>query len=111
MVLVVIESPYAGDVEKNIKYARACLKDCLRRGESPIASHLLYTQEGVLDDNNPKERALGIKAGLDWLSVCNYQVFYLDHGWSKGMFYAYKFAGDRGISVELRRIYCDECGL
>lgn len=41
MVKVILESPYAGDVEKNIEYARLCLKDSLLRGESPIASHLL----------------------------------------------------------------------
>lgn len=39
---VVIESPYAGDVERNVRYARASLSDCLRRGEAPLASHLLY---------------------------------------------------------------------
>ena len=41
-------------------YARACVADCLRRGEAPIASHLLYTQPGVLDDDVPEERAQGI---------------------------------------------------
>ena len=29
MRLVIVESPYAGDVELNIRYARACLRDCL----------------------------------------------------------------------------------
>jgi len=24
---VIIESPYAGDIERNLKYARLCLKD------------------------------------------------------------------------------------
>ena len=46
--LVVIETPYSRDVEANTEYARACLLDSLRRGEAPIASHLLHTQ--VLDD-------------------------------------------------------------
>lgn len=61
---VIIESPYAGDVELNAQYARECLRDSLTRGEAPIASHLLYTQPGVLDDAVPRERALGIEAGL-----------------------------------------------
>ena len=51
--LVYLESPYAGDVEKNIKYARLCMKDSLDRGEYPFASHLLYTQENILNDNDP----------------------------------------------------------
>ena len=60
MRLVYVESPYAGDVERNVQYARACLADCLRRGEAPFASHLLYTQEGILDDLIEGERMKGI---------------------------------------------------
>ena len=33
--LVVLESPYAGDVARNVRYARACLRDSLLRGEAP----------------------------------------------------------------------------
>ena len=64
MKRVILESPYAGDIQRNIKYARECLKDSIKRGEAPIASHLLYTQ--VLDDNIPEERQHGIDAGLAW---------------------------------------------
>ena len=35
MRLVVVESPFAGDVEKNIEYARMCLRDCFLRGAAP----------------------------------------------------------------------------
>ena len=66
MKRVILESPYAGDVERNVAYARACLRDSLLRGEAPIASHLLYTQPGVLDDQIPEERQMGIDAGLAW---------------------------------------------
>lgn len=83
--LVILESPYAGDVARNVAYARAAMADCLRRGEAPIASHLLYTQPGVLDDNIPAERALGIAAGLAWGRVADAAVFYVDLGWSQGM--------------------------
>ena len=31
--LVILESPYAGDVPANVAYARACLRDSLMRGE------------------------------------------------------------------------------
>ena len=53
--LVLLESPYAGDIEANLSYARACMRDCFERGEAPFASHLLYTQMGVLDDTIPAE--------------------------------------------------------
>jgi hypothetical protein len=59
MKLVVVESPYAGDVTRNLEYARAAMADCLARGEAPFASHALYTQIGVLDDTKPEERKLG----------------------------------------------------
>ena len=39
---VILESPYAGNVEENVAYARAAVRDSLLRGEAPIASHLLY---------------------------------------------------------------------
>ena len=38
----ILESPYSGDVEKNIDYAKKCLRDSLERDECPFASHLLY---------------------------------------------------------------------
>lgn len=59
--IVTIESPYRGDtpeqIAANIEFARACVADSLRRGESPFASHLLYTQPGILRDDDYAERA------------------------------------------------------
>lgn len=85
MKRVILESPFAGDVEGNIAYAKRCLHDCLIRDEAAIASHLLYTQPGILRDDVPEERLWGIKAGLAWQPVADYSVFYTDRGWSSGM--------------------------
>lgn len=104
MKLVIIESPFAGDVEANIEYARKCVKDSLSRGEAPIASHLLYTQPGILDDKIPEERQWGIDAGLAWRRVADMSVVYTDRGISKGMEYGIKAAEESGISVEYRNI-------
>lgn len=103
-VLVILESPYAGDVEGNVRYARKCLRDSLLRGESPIASHLLYTQEGVLNDNIPEERNHGIDSGLAWLNVASKTVVYIDKGISKGMRYGIQAAKDRDIPIEFRHL-------
>jgi len=84
-MLVDLESPFAGDVESNLDYARRCMRDSLLRGETPIASHLLYTQPGILDDNIPAERALGIRAGKLWAQHAEATVVYTDKGISKGM--------------------------
>jgi hypothetical protein len=89
MRLVILESPYAPSdthsTQEHIEYARACVKDSLARGEAPIASHLLYTQPGILNDLDPVQRALGISAGLAWRYVADHHVFYIDLGWSTGM--------------------------
>lgn len=85
MRLVIVESPYAGDVERNVAYAREALRDCLIRGEAPFASHLLYTQPGVLDDNDPTERTIGINAGLWWGVMADATVVYVGYDVTPGM--------------------------
>lgn len=103
MRLVILESPYAGeDIAANITFARACVRDSLSRGEAPIASHLLYTQEGILQDNVPEERQWGIDAGLAWRSVAQASVVYTDRGISSGMKYGIAAAEAAGIPVEYR---------
>lgn len=86
---VIVESPFGNPdpalVERNKRYLRACMRDCLLRGESPYASHGLYTQEGVLDDNVPEERELGIQAGFAWRPMTEATIFYTDLGMSRGM--------------------------
>jgi hypothetical protein len=99
---VILESPFAGDIETNIAYARRCLRDSLSRGEAPIASHLLYTQPGVLQDDIPDERKHGINAGLAWRTVADAAVVYCDRGISEGMKYGIGAAEGAGIPVEYR---------
>ena len=100
--LVVLESPYAGNIEANVEYARKCVLDSLKRGEAPIASHLLYTQPGILNDDKPLERQLGINAGLEWTRVADASVVYTDLGISDGMKFGIITAVGAGISVEYR---------
>jgi hypothetical protein len=104
MKRVIIESPYAGDVELNLRYLRACMADCLARGEAPFASHGLYTQPGVLDDNKPDEREKGIQAGFAWRSVADATVVYADLGISKGMHYGIAHAEAACRPVEHRAL-------
>ncbi len=101
---VVIESPFAGDVERNKRYLRAAMRDCLHRGEAPYASHGLYTQYGVLDDNDPKERELGIAAGFAWRVIAERTVVYVDLGITKGMDRGIENAQKTGIPIEYRRL-------
>jgi len=105
---VIIESPFAGDEERNIDYARLCVRDSLSKGEAPIASHLLYTQKTILDDSIPEERQQGIDAGLAWRDVADSTVVYVDLGISKGMEYGIKRAEEQGIKIEYRSLIDQE---
>lgn len=102
MILVILESPYAGDIERNTDYARKCMADCFKRGEAPFASHLLYTQ--CLDDNIPEERELGINAGLLWAKKADLTVVYTDYGISEGMKHGIMNAMYEGRTIDYRRI-------
>lgn len=104
MKLVIIESPYAGDIDANVKYARAAMRDSLNRGEAPIASHLLYTQPGILKDEIPDERQWGIDAGLAWREVADFAAFYTDRGWSSGMLAAREIYEREGRLIEERSL-------
>jgi len=104
---VVIESPYAGNLWQrflNRRYARACLRDCLDRDESPLASHLLYTQRGVLRDGDAGERARGIAAGLAWGQAADATVVYTDRGVSVGMRIGIDAAKRANRPVEFRSL-------
>lgn len=101
---VILESPYAGDIEANVAYARRALRDSLARGEAPIASHLLYTQPDVLRDEEPSERLWGINAGLAWGEVAEATVVYTDRGITPGMQQGIERAQAEGRPVEWRSL-------
>ena len=102
MRLVILESPYAGNVKQNTDYARACMFHSLMLGEAPMVSHLLYTQ--ALADNIAAERQLGIDAGLAWGRVAEATVVYNDLGISHGMQEGINRALAAGRPVEYRSI-------
>ncbi len=102
MRLVIIESPYAGDVERNLNYLSFCLMDCLGRGEAPLAGHGLYTS--CLDDKQPVDRKLGIEAGLAWGALADAIVVYTDLGSSLGMENAIAHYRERGKIIEYRKL-------
>ncbi len=108
-VFVDIETPYSGasdnEVRRNIRYARACMRDCIKKDEVPFASHLLYTQPGILDDNNPHERETGILAGKLLITKLEARtVVYTDLGISKGMRQGIQMAEELGRKIEYRTL-------
>jgi hypothetical protein len=80
------------------------MKDSLSRNESPFASHLLYTQPGVLRDGNSVERDRGIRAGMAWGTVADATVVYTDRGISVGMYMGMDAAARAGRPIEKRSL-------
>ena len=78
--------------------------DCIDRGETPMAGHLLYTQ--VLDDDTPIERALGLTLHLAWLELLAKNngklVVYTNYGISPGMQRAIDLAEALGMPIDYR---------
>lgn len=101
-MIVIVESPYAGNIEINLRYARAAMRHCLLQGHAPFASHALYTQDGVLNDLDPDERRRGIEAGFQLRGVADYTIFFVDLGWSRGMLLGREDCVKRGLP------YCEQ---
>ncbi len=105
-----VETPYMANNEEqqrmHLLYARACVRDSLMRGETPFASHLFFTQPGILDDNLSNERQMGIEAGKKLIEAIPgiVTVVYQDLGISKGMLYGIERAVTNRRGVEYRNL-------
>ncbi len=67
--IVFICSPYAGEVDENIRAARRYSRFAVDKGYIPIAPHLLFPQ--FLNDAAPNERQLGLFFGDALMSKCS----------------------------------------
>src|SRR4051812_4885441 len=102
--LVIIESPFrartATIAKRNVRYMLAAMRHSIWKGEAPLLSHFLYT--GVLNDDIPKERRMGIELGYAWWPVVEAICFYCDLGWTEGMVDAKLRATQHRIPMEER---------
>lgn len=80
--IVYICSPYAGDIEKNVKAARGYSRFAVDKGFIPIAPHLLFPQ--FLNDADPDERELGLFFGNALMSKCS-EVWVFGNNITAGM--------------------------
>jgi len=102
MIPVILETPYGGEVALHLRYARACMRDCILRGESPHAAHHLYTAPGVLRHEYQEERELIRQAMLTWRQFALRTVFYSDLGWSDDMVRSRNICTRDGCTYEVR---------
>lgn len=94
--LVYIASPYAGDVENNVRFAKEACRYAVKQGATPVAVHLLYPQ--ILEDSIPAERKAGIQMGLRLLEVCD-ELWVCGRQISQGMNIELSAAKKLGITV------------
>ena len=80
--IIYVCSPYAGDIESNVKAARRYSRFAVDSGYIPIAPHLLFPQ--FLNDTDPRERELGLFFGNALMSKCS-EVWVFGETISPGM--------------------------
>jgi hypothetical protein len=103
MIRVILESPFAGNRERNRRYLNAAIRHCvLVCGETPYASHRMLTD--ALDDGLETEREAGIQAGFAWRPFAQKTVVYIDLGISRGMALGIEHAKEIGQEVVYRKL-------
>lgn len=103
MKLVYICSPYAGDIETNIRFAKDACLHATERGCAPVAVHLIYPQ--ILDDSIPAQRVIGIQMGLRVLASCD-ELWICGSRISHGM--SCEIAEAERLDVLIRRISAEQ---
>jgi len=104
---VLLISPFRADNPtlrgNNRKYLRRAIRDSIiNHGEAPFASHEMYTR--ALDDNEPREREIGVNLLLAWFHHAEKMVVYADLGISRGMELEIAHAVLNKIPIEYRYI-------
>ena len=68
MKRVYVCAPLGGNIEENLKKVKTYTAYALRCGTAPVVPHF-YAE--CLDDNNPKDREIGLAAGMSLLWLCD----------------------------------------
>ena len=76
-------SPYKGETEMNVEYAKELTKEAIKRGYAPVTPHLYLTQ--CLDDNKTKERELWLDIALSLVEKCDTILIGTKYTISEGM--------------------------
>lgn len=93
---VYICAPLGGNVEENLKRVRKYTEYALRAGVAPIVTHFYAL---CLNDNNPKDRELGMSTGISLLWFCD-ELWVFGKDVTEGMKAEIKFCKDFKIPVK-----------
>ena len=98
MKKVYICSPLGGNVEENLRKVRRYTKYALLCGTAPVVPHFYAL---CLDDSIPKERKIGIAAGLSLLWFCDEMWLFGDEV-TEGMAAEIQFC--KNLNVTIRKV-------
>lgn len=98
MKKVYVCAPLGGNVESNLKKVRAYTEYALRCGTAPVVPHFYAL---CLDDNDPKDREIGLAAGLSLLWFCD-ELWLFGDTVTDGMSAELKFC--KNLNIRVRKI-------
>lgn len=98
MKKVYICSPLAGNVEENLKKTIRYTEYALKCGTAPVVPHFYAL---CLNDNNHKEREMGMMAGRSLLWFCD-EMWIFGNEVTEGMQVEIDFC--RGLNVKIRKV-------
>ena len=98
MKKVYICSPLGGNVRENLEKVKRYTKYALLCGTAPVVPHFYAL---CLDDSIPKERAIGIAAGLSLLWFCDEMWLFGDEV-TEGMAAEIQFS--KNLNVTIRKV-------
>ena len=98
MKKVYVCAPPGGNVESNLKKVRTYTEYALRCGTAPVVPHF-YAE--CLDDSLPKEREIGMAAGLSLLWFCD-EMWVFGNTVTEGMAAELQFC--KNLNIRIRKI-------
>ena len=98
MKKVYICSPLGGNVKENLEQVKRYTKYALMCGTAPVVPHF-YAE--CLNDGNPKEREIGLAAGLSLLWFCD-EMWVFGDEITRGMAAEIQFC--KNLHVKTRKI-------
>ena len=101
---VYICSPLGGDIAANLEKAKRYAKYAFECGAAPVVPHF-YAE--ILDDNDPEQRELGMRAGLSLLWECS-ECWVFGDRITEGMRMEMRFA--QKLNITIRKFSDDNSG-
>lgn len=95
---VYVCAPLGGDVGSNLKKVRTYTEYALRCSTAPVVPHF-YAE--CLDDNDPKDREIGLAAGLSLLWFCD-ELWLFGDAVTDGMKNELQFC--KNLNIRIRKI-------